>query len=270
MIPPKVPILDRLTSVRQNLWPAPPELAESYTLADYGRFMREETFHFSARYARRLVVMHGHEHLLKAARNSGAIVAFLHYGSWILAGGAIAHRLGLPYTVIASRRNLEIIPQEAQEEKRFWEGVHQRVSRLYGHPLFFTDQSPRQPIKWLKKNGHVLGVVLDVREPGQQIEEHPFQFLGHTIFMQSGPARLARIAGVPIVPATIQYRPRERRHHLYFDAPVFPNGNSQHTTQQVLQALEKYVARAPQQQFYDIIIEFGQQGVPAGQVTPLI
>jgi lauroyl/myristoyl acyltransferase len=267
MILPKVPILDRLTSACQSLWPVPPELAESYTLADYGRFMREETFHFSARYARRLVVVHGQEHLLDAARNNGAIVAFLHYGSWILAGGAIARRLGLPYTVIASRRNLEIIPLE---EKRFWEGVHLRGSRLYGHPLFFTDQSPRQPIKWLKKHSHILGVVLDVREHGQQIEEHPFQFLGHTVYMQSRPARLARIAAVPIVPATIQYRPRERRHHLYFDAPVFPDGNPQHTTQHVLRALEKYVARDPQQQFYDIITEFGQQVLPAGQVTPLI
>jgi lauroyl/myristoyl acyltransferase len=219
--------------------------------------MREETFHFSARYARRLVVTHGEEHLLKAARDSGAIVAFLHYGSWILAGGAIARRLGLPYTVIASRRSLETT---SLEEKSFWEGVHLRGSRLYGrHPTFFSDQSPRLPIKWLKKHSHVLGLVLDVRAPGQLIEEHPFQFLGHTVYMQSRPARLARIAGVPMVPAAIQYRPRERRHHLYFEAPVFPDGNPQHTTQQVLRALEKYVARVPQQQFYDIITEFGQR-----------
>lgn len=253
-------ILDRLRAVRGRLWPAPPELPESYTLADYGRFMREETFRYSARYARRLIVIHGREHLLEAARASGAMVAFLHYGSWILAGGAICHSLGLPYTVIASRRNLEI---DAPEEKRFWEGVHQRVRHLYGHPMFFTDQSPRQPIKWLKENGHVLGVVLDVREQGQQIEEHPFQFLGQTIFMQSGPARLARIAAVPMVPATIQYQPRERCHHLYFDAPVFPEGNPQHTTQHLLRVLEKHVARAPQQQFYDIVSEFGRPALPA-------
>jgi len=254
---PRHPILDRLAAVRQRLWPTPPALAERYTLADFGRFMREETFHYSARYARRLVVTHGEEHLLKAARKSGVIIAFLHYGSWILAGGAIAHRLGLPYTVIASRRNLETC--FTPEEKRFWEGVHLRGRRLYGHPLFFTDQSPRQSIKWLNTPGHVLGVVLDVREHGQRYEEHPLQLLGHTIFMQSGPARLARIAGVPIVPATIQYRPRERRHHLYFDAPVFPDSNPQHTIQHLLRVLEKHVARAPQQQFYDIIGEFSRR-----------
>ncbi len=252
---PGASMLNSLAAVRQRLWPAPPHLPENYTLNDYVRFMREETFQYSVRYARRLVVIHGREHLLEAARNGGAMVAFLHHGSWILAGGAIAHRLGLPYTVIASRRNLEIM---TPEEKRFWEGAHQRISRLYGHPMFFTDQSPRQPIKWLKKKNHVLGVVLDVREQGQRVEEHPFQFLGHTIFMQSGPARLARIAGVPIVPAGIQYRPRQRCHHLYFDAPVFPDGNPQHTTQHLLRVLEKHVARAPQQQFHDIIAEFSR------------
>ena len=248
-------ILDSLAAVRQRLWPAPPELPENYTLTDYGRFMREETFHYSVRYARRLVVIHGREHLLEAARHGGAMVAFLHHGSWILAGGAIAHRLGLPYTVIASRRNLEIM---TPEEKRFWEGAHQRISRFYGRPMFFTDQSPRQPIKWLKKKNHVLGVVLDVREHDQRYEEHPFQFLGHTIFMQSGPARLARIVGVPVVPAGIQYRPRQRCHHLHFDAAVFPDRNPRNTTQELLRVLEKHVARAPQQQFHDIIAEFGR------------
>jgi len=252
---PRATILDSLSAVRQRLWPVPPHLPERYTLTDYVRFMCEETFRYSARYARRLVVMHGQEHLLEAARKSGVMVAFLHYGSWILAGGAIAHRLGLPYTVIASRRNLEIMPVE---EKRFWEGAHQRIGRLYGHPMFFTDQSPRGPIKWLGKSGHVLGVVLDVREHGQRYEEHPFQFLGHTVFMQCGPARLARIAGVPIVPASIEYRPGERRHHLRFDAAVFPDRDPRHTTQQLLRVLEEQVARIPQQQFHDILAEFSR------------
>ena len=255
MILPKASILDSLAAVRRRLWPAPPHLPENYTLTDYVRFMREETFQYSVRYARRLVVIHGREHMLNAARNSGVMVAFLHYGSWILAGGAIVHRLGLPYTVIASRRNLEIMPPD---EKRFWEGAHQRIGRLYGHPMYFTDQSPRQPIEWLRKQKHVLGVVLDVREHGQRVEEHPFQFLGHTIFMQSGPARLARIVGVPIVPACIQYRPRQQCHHLYFDAPVLPDGNPQNTTQHLLRVLEKHVARVPQQQFHDIIAEFSR------------
>lgn len=249
-------IVERLSTLRQRLCPSPPPLPEPYTLADYGRFMREETFRYSRRYARRMIVMHGQEHLLEAAADSGVIVSFLHYGSWILAGGGIAHSLGLPYTVIASRRNLEVL---TPEDRAFWAGVHQRGHQLYERPLFFTDQSPRLPIKWLKKTGHVLGIVLDVREHNQTYDEHPYQFLEHTIFMQSGPARLASIAEVPIIPVTIQYQPQERRHHLYFDAPIFPSGNPQHITQQLLQVLEKRIADVPEQQFHDIIAEFSRR-----------
>src|SRR3989304_8404905 len=104
---PGASMLNSLAAMRQRVWPAPPHLPENYTLNDYVRFMREETFQYSVRYARRLVVIHGREHLLEAARNGGAMVAFLHYGRWILAGGALAHRPGLPYTVVASRRNPE-------------------------------------------------------------------------------------------------------------------------------------------------------------------
>lgn len=235
---------------------APPQLPNTYTMADFLRFMREETFLYSRRYARRRITMHGQEHLLSAVRSTGAIAAFLHYGSWVLAGGAIAHGLRLPYTVVASRRNIEVL---APEDQQFWRGVHQRGQRLYGHPFFYTDQSPRGAVKWLKTQGNALGVVLDVREHNQQYDEQPFQFLGKTIFMQTGPARLACIAGVPLVPTAIQYHPNERRHHLHFYDPVLPDNNFNQMTQQVLTALEKQVVIAPEQQFHDIVAEFSRR-----------
>jgi lauroyl/myristoyl acyltransferase len=249
-------LIERLLLLRQQIRPSPPPLPKQFTMADYGHFMREETFRYSRRYARSLIVMHGQEHLLKAASNSGVMVNFLHYGSWILAGGGIAHQLDLPYTVIASRRNMEVLQPE---EQKFWEGVHQRGSQLYGHPLFYTDQSPRLSIKWLKTAGNILGVVLDVREHSQKYEEYPFQFLGHTLFMQCGPARLACLADVPMVPVTIQYRPKEQRHHLFFDAPIFPSGNPQDMTQRALQTIEKYVINNPEQQFCNIVAEYSQR-----------
>ncbi len=254
-----ISLVDCFSALRQRLFPMPPMLPERYSLVDFGRFMRDETFLYSPRYAHRFVVVHGQENLVDLARNSGVMVNFLHYGSWTLAGGSITHGLGLPYTVIASRRNLEIT---TPEEKNFWSGVHQRLYQLYTNPLFFTDQSPRLPLNWLKSTGHVLGVVLDVREYNQKYKEHPFQFLGHTLYMQSGPARLACIAQVPMVPATIQYHPKERCHHLFFDSPVFPNGDPQQMTQQLLQSLEMHLIEVPEQQFYDIIAEFSRPAIP--------
>lgn len=232
---------------------APPRLPERYDMGDYGLFMREETFLYSPAYVRRRVLLEGSENLTDLADKSGVMVAFLHYGSWILAGGAISHELGLPYTVVASRRNLEILPED---EKNFWYGVHKRCSELYGHALFYSDQSPRLPLAWLEE-GNILGIVLDVREVGREFKEEEFVFLGRKITMQTGPARLACISGVPIVPATICYHPKERRHHLHFDAPIHPDGNPRNMTQALLDILGRRLADAPDQQFYDIIGEFG-------------
>lgn len=228
---------------------APPDLPENYTMAEFGRFMKEETFLHSAKYARRRVVVHGRENLLNPACKTGVMVAFMHYGSFFLTGAAIGAQLGLPYTAIASRRNLEIAPEP---DRNFWYGVHERSGKLYSRPLFFTDESPRLPLAWLKQKGNVLGIVLDVREHGQQYRENAYDFLGEKIYLQSGPARLACIAGVPVVPVTIRYCTRERRHHLILDEPVPPDQDPVVMTQRLLDVLGAKVAKEPGQQFYDI------------------
>lgn len=223
-------------------------------MPDYAQFMLTELSLASPRYSRRMVAVSGVDHLHQAS-SGGAVIAFLHYGSWIIAGGAICHKLRLPYTAIASRRNLSLMPLPEQE---FWLKAHQRINRFYSRPMFYTDESPRLSINWLREH-KLLGVLLDVREPGQRYEESPFEFLGQTIYMQTGPARLAQVARVPIVPASIQYQPRERRHHLRFYAPVQPSADPQATTQQLLRVLGDDVATAPQQQFHDIVKEFARR-----------
>ena len=238
-----------ITRLIRRMRQAPPNLPENFTMAEFGRFMKEETFLYSAGYARGRVVVHGRENLLDAAGQTGAVAAFMHYGSFFLIGGAIRAQLGLPYTAIASRRNLEIAPEP---DKKFWYGVHGRSGRLYSRPLFYTDESPRLPLSWLEQPGNVLGIVLDVREHGQKYRENTYDFLGRKIYLQSGPARLACIAGVPIVPVTICYCQKERRHHLFFDKPVLPDRDPVAMTQRLLDVLGARVMLAPEQQFYDI------------------
>jgi len=233
----------------------PPPLAVPYSIADFGRFMREETYSFSPRYARRRIVIHQREELLSRASDSAVMVVMLHYGSWILAGGAITHQTGLRYTVIASRRNLEPLQED---ERSFWLGVHQRGTHLYCNSLFYTDESPMRAMRWLRTPGNVLGVVLDVREMDRPQKESPFRMLGQQISMQTGPARLAEIAKVPMIPVVMQYHPQERRHHLHVLPAIFPRGDPNAATQQALGSMEEYVAAMPAQQFYDIVGAFSQ------------
>ena len=248
------PVRQQVVARIRNIRPAPPDLPLEYTQADFARFMREETFCYSKRYARKFVIVHGGEHLTEAAKEGGAILACLHFGSFFLSGGAVVHQLKLPYTAVVTSRNLQVLPAE---EAAFWKGVHHRAEKLYGQRLFSTAESPRTFMKWLATPGHMLGIVLDVREYGLKLKEHPFVFLGHPIFMQSGPAKLACLANVPMVPMTVQYNRAEQRHHLYFDAPI-PPGEPVEMTQQALAVLEKYVAAAPEQLFNDIITGFAE------------
>jgi len=198
--------------------------------------MKSETFLFSPSYARRRVRIHGVEHL-RATRDRGGLLAFLHVGSFFLSGGALVHQLGLSYTAVASRHNLRFTPGN---ESDFWLGVHQRSEALYGAPMFYTDESARKSLAWLEGNGF-LGLAIDVRENGIRNKEARFSFLGQDIYLHTGPGRLARISGRPMLPMTILFDARERLHHLHIGEPVraaTPNDCIQQTLDQMAPLVE--------------------------------
>lgn len=232
---------------------APPALPVDYDMADFAGFMRKETYLYTPRYAKKYVVIHGQENLRAVAAHSGALLAPLHYGSFFLAGGAIVHQLKMPYTAIVTNRNFAILPIE---EQQFWRGVHQRSEYLYGQTLFRTGTHPKGLVSYLRTAGNLLGATLDVREVGLVAEEYPFDFLQKKIYLSTGPARLAFLAKVPVIPMTIQYNVAEQRHHLYLDEPIYPSRDHVETTQRVLSSLEFHIAGQPRQFFHDLLNGF--------------
>ncbi len=227
----------------------PPELPENYSALDFKAFMCKETHLYSPRYAKKYVTLHGQDELLEVAQHSGVLLTPVHYGSFFLSGGAVVQQLKLPYTAIVTGRN--VIP--CQEQALFWAGVHQRSSRLYQQPLFYTGRtSPKDILKYLAEPSNLLCAMLDVREQGQKPKETVFNFLGNLVYLNTGPARLAYLAKVPIIPMTIQYDYLARRHHLYFGEPIMPCKDHFQVTQQVLSAIEYYIAKQPQQWFFDM------------------
>lgn len=241
---------ERLRELRHFFSP-PPVLPEGYDGSAFLTFMKDETYRFSPRYAKRYVVIHNQSQLIKLAKESSALLTPLHYGSFFLAGGAIVHQLRLPYTAIVTGRNLQRLPME---EQLFWKSVHKRSSVLYKQPLFYTGQThPTALLNYLKKSGNLLGAVLDVREDGQSYKEYSFNFLNQRVYLQTGPARLAYLAKVPILPMTIQYHVHERRHHLYFGEPIYPCKDHIETTQRLLSEIESHINNDYRQFFYDIL-----------------
>lgn len=240
--------------VRQLLR-VPPPLAMPYDAAGFMRFMREETYLFSPAYARSNVVVHGAEYLREG---TGGVLAFLHAGSFFLPGGAIVHRAGLPFTLIASRHNRDLLPPE---EAAFWRGVHERSARLFGAPLFFSDEPPLRMVRWLKE-GRYLGAALDVREVDRRQTSGCFDFCGARLFLHLGAGRLAALSGRPLHAMSIVFDPRRRRHDLHIGPPL-AGDSAEALIRGALEQLAPFVASAPEQLFHDLFGIFSQPHVVA-------
>jgi lauroyl/myristoyl acyltransferase len=246
------PIFNALRAIRWYIFSTPLEKK----MVAHDRFMRKEVANFATNLQKHTIKIHGQEHLLGAAAKSAVIAGLLHYGCWSLTGISISSQLELPYNVIASyRHRYTLFPKD----KYAWERGLMHVQDILGHQIFYNDQSPRFPLEWLKTKGNVLGMNIDVREAEKIHKEYPFDFLGKKIYLQVGPARMAILANVPIVPTIVQFDPKEKVHHLYIDEPVYPNNDPQAMTQQVLLAFEKHVKRAlDQQNVFEITSKFGK------------
>lgn len=234
----------------KRLLVSPPYLPSNYNASEFLRFMREETFLYTPRYARQLVVIHNGQILNGITKERGAVLAPLHYGSFFLSGGAIVQQLKLNCTAIVTHNNLLVLPAE---EADFWRGVHHRTQKLHQQPLFHAGITPRQEIlEYLAKPHNLVWAMLDVREVGRDRKEFPFFYLQRQIYLQTGAAQLACLAGVPLVPMCIQYNREEGRHHLHFGSPISPENSPIEMTQQAITQLEKYVDNQPQQFFHDM------------------
>jgi len=239
-----------IKNLMQKIFTAkPPALGVGYSRTDFKAFMSSETHLFSPAYAAQRVDIEGAEKVKAILGKKPAIIAFMHHGSFFLIGGALSHQLGCNYSALVSTRNFSLINQESQD---FWRGVHKRSEDLYSNDLFYSNDSARKLVRWLTGN-NLLGIVLDVREAGKSRNESAFKMFGEKLYFQTGPARLARIAKVDIIPVTMTYQPEKKRHRLLISTPVAPVGTEQEITQQVLSAIEPSLQESRNQEFYDFV-----------------
>lgn len=239
----------------------PPPLSTDYVRPEYAAFMKTEIMRYTPAYARKRVYIHNLEILEKALARSNVMLGFLHHGSWLLIGGVIRHILGLPYTVIASRRNLDVM---TEADFRYWSRAQEFIAEYYGDDLLFSDQSPLRIMRWSKKRPSVLGVSFDVREYDQGYKECEVPFCGKTLLVQTGPAKLARMAKLIIVPTGIHYLPDQKKHELHFFPPVDPKTTdcTISVTRAVFSSLEEHYADYEKQSFFDLLDIFSRPHVP--------
>ena len=254
-----------LVSIRRRwgrLINPPPALSQDYSCADYNRFMKQELFRLTPSYTHNRVLVKGKDNLLSAIKKSNVMIGLLHHGSWILIGGVVRHVLKLPYTVIASRRNFAVL---SEVDRIYWTRAHEYIQTYYGENFIFTDQSPFIAMSWLKRSIAVLGVAFDVREFDQAYTESKINFVGHQLWVQTGPARLAGLSKVLVVPASIHFKPECRMHELEFYDVIDPGqlNSAQALTQAVFSVLEPVYNAYKKQAFFDIIESFSLRHQPS-------
>jgi predicted O-methyltransferase YrrM len=216
--------------------------------------MRDEFDSYTPTYAKENVKIMGKS---KLDQNQGGVLLFLHFGSFFLSGLSLIHQLGLRYTALASTRNFKAMQND---EKNFWENVHRKMNLLYSHGMFLTNKSnSREMISFLKSGGFI-GAALDVAEIGQKHKLQAFEFLHNQIYLQTGPARLARIANVPIYGMSIAYDQNPKVHTLRISGPHIQS-KVEESIQKLLSEMEQVVSQQMNQLFHDVFKLFSKHSV---------
>jgi len=179
------------------------------------------------------VVIEGREHLDEAlAKGRGAVLVTGHFGSWEVTGCALA-RLGYPIGfLVGVQRN------------RLIQAMMNDIRRTCGIAV----KEPRDllsAVKSLRANRFLAMLAdQDAGRRGVFVE-----FLGELASTPQGPARLAILAGSPIIPGfTIAAGPG--RHRIVLEGPIYPpekpDGDAiRDLTQAYTRVIEAYVRRYP-------------------------
>ena len=86
--------------------------------------------------------------------------------------------------------------------------------------------------------------------------------------LQTGPARLARMADVPIYGLTIAYNKEKKKHELHITQP-YSSKEVEKSVQAILQKMEPIIEKNMDQLFHDLFFLFSKNNLIFGtELTP--
>lgn len=172
------------------------------------------------------------------ASGKGAIIATLHSGNWELLGGALASE-GYPLISVAMKQN--------NDADRF---INEYRALMKQHVTYKT--GVREMMRELKQGG-MIGLLMD-QDPGKTGILAPF--FGYETLTPTGPAVLARMQEVPIVPITIHFDEYSEKHIIEINTPIWPESTEDKTRDILLttitlnEFLEDHIRRYPEDWFW--------------------
>ena len=186
-----------------------------------------------------MFTMDGREYLEDAkADGKGAIMIALHSGNWELLGGILASE-GYPLISVAM--------QQQGDADRF---INEYRTMMHQHVTYKT--GVREMVKELHR-GSFIGLIMD-QDPGDQGQLVPF--FGYETLTPVGPAAMARMQDVPIIPVTIRFDEYTEKHKITVHPPIYAEKTDDRkrdiaVTLTILNEwLEDYIRRYPEDWFW--------------------
>ena len=186
-----------------------------------------------------MFTMEGREYLEDAKEDGkGAIIIALHSGNWELLGGILASE-GYPLISVAM--------QQQGDADKF---INEYRALMKQHVTYKT--GVREMVKELQQ-GSFIGLIMD-QDPGDKGQLVPF--FGYETLTPVGPAAMARMQDVPIIPITIRFNEYTEKHEITVHPPVYAEKTEERkrdialTLTMLNEWLEDYIRRYPEDWFW--------------------
>ena len=186
-----------------------------------------------------MFTMDGREYLEDAkADGKGAIMIALHSGNWELLGGILASE-GYPLISVAM--------QQQGDADRF---INEYRTMMHQHVTYKT--GVREMVKELHKGSFICLIMC--QDPDYQGQLVPF--FGYETLTPVGPAAMARMQDVPIIPVTIRFDEYTEKHKSTVHPPIYAEKTDDRkrdiaVTLTILNEwLEDYIRRYPEDWFW--------------------
>ncbi|MGH3159796.1 MAG: lysophospholipid acyltransferase family protein, partial [Streptosporangiaceae bacterium] len=183
-----------------------------------------------ARPLRRLVEIHGREHLEAAlAAGKGAILCCAHFGSYD-SGFSVLHASGFPVTTVGRRTHI-YAADSSSFERWFWERVYTRPVRRYRQRPNIEPWPGRFKVAALAaaalRANEVVTISIDAAPlDSDQARSIDVPFLGRQARLLPGVVTLAQLTGAPVLMGFL-YRQADYRHQVWeISAPVPVEGDT--------------------------------------------
>ena len=178
-------------------------------------FMFNESYFLSTKYLIDKVLIYNSESIDKC-KESGAVISFIHYGSFFLSGSALVKQLSCKFTLIASLANQE------GGDKRMWKSFHSRYSKSYTSKIILNTDYLNNYVKLLKSN-YFIGIALDVHTKRKNRNIKKVPFLDYHVYIDDYTSLISQKFNKPVIACNIFFDPKEQLHKIYLSDPIPPN-----------------------------------------------